>query len=112
MPTYQDIKSDIAAINLKSKKLATMSREDIFDLLSEITFVNDKIADFIYELDKEIDSVSTTVIKDNPSASATALKSLIKVQTSRFESDKAWASRQSSNLKDIRISALAAQRAL
>jgi len=112
MPTFQDIKSDLNKINQKSKKLAMMSREEIFDLLAEITFANDKIADFIYAIDKSIAEETATLTAANSTMSATALRNLIKAQTSALENDKAWASRQSSNLKDVRISALAAQRNL
>lgn len=112
MPTYQDIKNDLSAINKKSRKLAMMSREDIFDLLADITFVNDKIADYIRDIDKAIDSTTSQVVDANPTMSAAAIRNMVKAATSSLESDKSWASRQSSNLKDIRISALAAQRDL
>lgn len=112
MPTFQDINAHLKTINEKSKRLATMTREEIFDLLAEITFLNDEIADFIYQVDKNINSVSTDLLENHPQMSATALRNLIKTHTSSLETDKSWASRQSTNLKDLRISALAAQRDL
>ena len=108
--TYQDIRDQISAALLKHRGVAMMNREQIFEYLAELVAISDQLIDFIRKLDRQIAETEKSTRERCDGCSAAMLAQQIKSNTSVFIADKDWANKQLAILKDLRITALAAQR--
>lgn len=112
MTSYQDIEPRIKVATEKSRDLAFMNREQIFDLISELVVITDDLNNYARDLDQKISEAEVKAYEmaasNKMNASLTALA--VKQAIAPFKADKEWASKQGSLLSDIRIAALAAQR--
>ncbi len=111
MATYQELRAEMSLALAKNHSVAMMNREQIFEYLAELVLVSDSLTDFIREIDKSIHDIEIdTRTRLGGTCSAAMLNQQIKLNTSTLIADKDWANKQLALLKDLRITALAAQR--
>lgn len=110
MLTYQDIKELVEKTIEQGKGLYMMSRDDIFIYLANLVAVEEQIAEFLRNIETEINKVCEDLERQNPSISVAGLDRLTKKATAELVINKNWASRQMTIVRDIRITTLAAQR--
>lgn len=112
MTTYQDIQPKIQMLTEQSKRLALMTRDEIFQLISELILLSDELNIFVRDLDLQIAKVENEAFekaraeKMNASMATIAMKNAV----APYKLDKEWATKQNSLLNELRIAALAAQR--
>lgn len=110
MTTYQSIREDIKKALVKNKNLCMMTREQIFTFVAELTMISDDLTEFIREIDRNISDIEADTRARCHGCSAAMLTQTIKTNTAPLNADKDWANKQLALMKDLRITALAAQR--
>lgn len=110
MTTYQSIKKEIQTVLAQNKNLYMMNREQIFTFSAELMLISDELTEFIRDIDRSIADIEADTKEKCAGCSASMLAQTIKTNTSPLNADKDWANKQLALLKDLRITALAAQR--
>lgn len=112
MISYQSIELRIKEVTDKTKDLAFMNKEQIFDMVAQIVAISDDLSTYIRQLDIKISEEEGKVLEkaQKYKMNASMARILLKQVTSSLNTDKDWANRQIQLLSEIRMAALAAQR--
>lgn len=108
--TREEISAKIKTAIHDSDNLYMVPREDIFHFLASVTALSDEVSDFTLAIDEESIGIEKSIRSKASGVATSAVNAKVKEALLEYVMLKDWAKLQLSTLKDLRISALSAQR--